>query len=311
MTNVECRVEPLRVARAIGSQVVEALQPYKFQVPPLARVSGYIAFPEHRTEPDMLFDVAGGPFEFWRIKASEVSGLVHWRREFLSVTNLTASVCEGRLTGHVLAEFRGTNNTEIRFAGQLVNADLAMLTRDIFQYGGRVEGLVTANLAVLGGEADDVKTWSGYGNVEMRDGLLWDIPIFGILSPVLNAVVPGLGNSKARSASATFTLNRGTLQTEDMIVDAGPAKLRYRGKSDLEGRVDARIEAEILATTPLVGPFISFVLTPVSKIFIFQVNGTLAKPQLEPVYVPKFLMLLLRPFHTLRNVLPGGGNQTP
>ena len=311
LSNAQCCIDPLKVARAIGSNVVQALEPYRFGNPPLAKVSGVIAFPEHHTRPDIVFDVAGGPFQFWRLNASEVAGIVHWQEDRLLITNLAASLYQGRLTGNVRAEFYQTNDTTIQFSSRLVNADLRLLARDLLEHSANIEGIVSANFNVVNGQAADVRTWSGYGDIEMRDGSLWDLPIFGILSPILNTVVPGLGNSKARSASATFTLDNGVLRTDNLAIDAGPARLRYHGKTDLEGRVDARAEAEILASTPLVGPFISLALTPLSKVFIFQVNGTLAKPELEPVYVPRLFMRLLRPFQTLRSFFPGGTESTP
>ncbi|MGC8988813.1 MAG: AsmA-like C-terminal region-containing protein [Verrucomicrobiia bacterium] len=311
LSNAQCCIDPLKVARAIGSNVVSALEPYRFGNPPLAKVSGVITFPEHRARPDIVFDVAGGPFHFWRLNASEVAGVVHWQEDRLLITNLAASLCQGRLTGNVRAEFHQTNDTMIQFSSRLVNADLRLLARDLLEHPANIEGTVSANFNVVNGHASDVRTWSGYGDIEMRDGSLWDLPIFGILSPILNTVIPGLGNSKARSASATFTLDNSVLRTDNLAIDAGPARLRYHGKTDLEGRVDARAEAEILASTPLVGPFISLALTPLSKVFIFQVNGTLAKPELEPVYVPRLFMHLLRPFHTLRSLFPGGTESTP
>ncbi|MCX8108947.1 MAG: AsmA-like C-terminal region-containing protein, partial [Verrucomicrobiae bacterium] len=308
ITGLQCCIDPLRVARVIGPEVVAALEPYRFENPPSAFVSGRIAFPKGLTEPDLVFDVAGGPFRFWRLRASEIQGMVHWRRHTLLVTNLAGVLYHGRLAGHVRAELDRTNETSIQFTAQVRNADLALVASELFHHTGRIEGLISGSLNVTNGLATEIDTWTGYGAAQMRDGSLWDLPIFGVLSPVLNTVVPGLGNSKARSANATFTLRDGVVRTDDLLIDAGPAILRYRGSSDLQGNVNARVEAEILASTPLVGPFISFVLTPVSKIFVFQVTGTLAKPKLEPVYVPKFLMLLLRPLHTLRNVLPGGGD---
>lgn len=311
LTNLECRIDPRRVARVVGSNVVETLRPYRFDVPPLAHVNGRIAFPSGGTDPDIRFDVAGGPFHFWRLNASEVAGVVHWGNDFLLITNLAASFHQGRLTGEVGVRFQRENDADIRFSGRLLNANLTLLAGDLLQRTNRLEGTISGSFSVVRGRATDARTWSGRGRVEMRDGLLWDLPIFGILSPVLNAVVPGLGNSKARSANASFALERGAFETSDLTIEAGLARLRYHGITDLDGNVDARVEAEILASTPLLGPFISLALSPLSKAFIYKVGGTLDKPQLTPVYVPKFLMPILRPFHTLKSLFPADQPASP
>ena len=35
--------------------------------------------------------------------------------------------------------------------------------------------------------------------------------------------------------------------------------------------------------------------------FEYHITGPVRDPALEPVYVPKFIMLLLHPFHTLKS----------
>jgi hypothetical protein len=64
------------------------------------------------------------------------------------------------------------------------------------------------------------------------------------------------------------------------------------------------MEAVLFRDTPLIGPLISFVLTPFTKLFVYDVKGTLKKPVAEPRYVPKLLLAPLRPFKTLKELLP-------
>lgn len=72
----------------------------------------------------------------------------------------------------------------------------------------RMEGTVTVNLNITSANSGDWSSWYGYGDASMRDGLLWDSPIFGLFSPLLNAVVPGLGNSRASAAKSRFSIDR-------------------------------------------------------------------------------------------------------
>ncbi len=303
ITNLQCRIDPLRVARAIGSNVVNTLQPYRFDQPPLGRVNGRIAFPQGVADPNLVFDVAGGPFHFWRLNAPEIAALVHWTSDSVSITNVAASFHQGRLTGHVDVDL-ADEDTAVRFSGRVTNANLDLAARDLLDSTNRLEGTVSATLDVVGASAADVNTWDGSGQVEMRNGVLWDLPIFGVFSPVLNALSPGLGNSRARSAKASYSLHQAVLRTDDLGIEAGLARLRYRGTVDLNGNVNARVEAEILASTPFLGPLISIALTPLSKALVYKVGGTLEKPELDPLYVPKLLMPFLRPFQTLKSILP-------
>ena len=40
----------------------------------------------------------------------------------------------------------------------------------------------------------------GFGDLVLRDGVIWDIPIFGIFSPVFNAISPGFFATEANEA---------------------------------------------------------------------------------------------------------------
>ena len=97
-----------------------------------------------------------------------------------------------------------------------------------------------------------------------------------------------------------------------MVIRAEGMRLKYVGSVDLIGRVDARVEAEVMRDMWLVGPLVSSVLWPVTKMFEYKVGGTLGDPKLEPLYIfPKLIRIPLQPLRTLKGLLPeGGGNRT-
>lgn len=77
--------------------------------------------------------------------------------------------------------------------------------------------------------------------------------------------------------------------------------LHLRGAVDKNKQINARLEAILSRDTPVVGSFLSLAFTPLSKMFEYHISGPVRDPVLEPVYVPKFIMLLLHPFHTLKS----------
>ena len=72
------------------------------------------------------------------------------------------------------------------------------------------------------------------------------------------------------------------------------------GTVDLEQNVRARVTAQLLRNTPMVGSLVSTVLWPVSKAFEYEVTGTLGEPKATPIYTP--VKLLLAPLHPIRSV---------
>jgi hypothetical protein len=64
-------------------------------------------------------------------------------------------------------------------------------------------------------------------------------------------------------------------------------RLEYRGSVDLDGNVNARVEAQVLRDVWLIGPIVSTVLWPFAKMFEYKVTGTLAQPKTELLYFGK------------------------
>jgi hypothetical protein len=293
-------VDPMHVAQAIGPHVVKTLAPYRFGGPVKAEVSGDI--PMHgELGARVDFQIAGSPFTWWRFNASNVTTTILWRDETVTLTNLWADFYGGRLRGDLSLDFSSHQDTAMDLRFSLSQVQFAGLMADISDRTNRVEGLLTGHLNAQA-RANDWKSWNGFGNVSLTDGLIWEIPIFGLFSPVLNAISPGLGNSRAREAHGSFVIRDSVIRTEDLVIQAAGYNLKYRGTVNFDYEVDARVEAEVLRETKMLGPALSLFFKPFTKLFEYRVTGTLAHPKTKPVYIPGFLMKLLTPFRSLREL---------
>jgi hypothetical protein len=154
-----------------------------------------------------------------------------------------------------------------------------------------------------------LESWRGYGQTSLHNGLIWDIPIIGIVSPVLNTVSPGLGNSRATEASGKFRIANGVMTTDSLEIHSTMTRLEYVGTIDLNQNVNAYVTAHLLRDTWVVGPLVSTALWPVGKLFEYHVTGPLQNPKSEPIFVlPKLLLLPLHPIRTLEDIfIPDGG----
>jgi hypothetical protein len=119
---------------------------------------------------------------------------------------------------------------------------------------------------------------------------------------MLNFVVPGLGQSRASAASATFKIDQSVIHTSDLEVRSAALRLQYDGNVDFHGKVEARMQAEILRDAWAVGRVVSLALWPLTKVFEYKINGTLAEPKSEPLYIPRLLFFPFHPFKTLRDI---------
>ncbi|MDE3066507.1 MAG: hypothetical protein KGJ60_03050 [Verrucomicrobiota bacterium] len=300
-TNGFSTAEPQAVARAIGPKVGSALAPYHFLQPPTVRVSGYAPL-RGDEDADLRFDVDGGPLNWLKLKAAHVSGEARWLGHTLILTNLTASLYGGNGGGSALFHFHPPRDgAEFQFSAGVTNVDVHRLASELASPSNHLEGVLAGRLVVTRGDTQDWRTWNGRGSADLRNGLLWDIPIFGILSVPLNTIVPGLGSSRATDASAQFVLTNGVIFSDKLEVRSTLMRLDYAGSVDLTGEVNARATARLLRNTWVIGPLISTALWPVSKLFEYRITGTLEAPHSEPL-VPYLPQILLWPLHPIRSI---------
>jgi hypothetical protein len=61
----------------------------------------------------------------------------------------------------------------------------------------------------------------------------------------------------------------------------------------------------------VIGPLVSLVLSPLTKIMEYEVTGTLGRPHLELIYIPKPLQAPFNPLRTLREMFQEKPSQIP
>jgi hypothetical protein len=308
LTNGAGHVEPMVVGRAIGPQTSAAMTPYEFLAIPETRANGCIPL-RHRPDGEILTDdadlrvdvVGTAPFRWKKFQTPAITGTILWRKNFLIVTNATTECYGGEAHGwgnfNVSPDVKGT---PFSFWMAGTNVDLHCMGLALWSPTNELGGSLAAIINVTRANSDDWRTWNGGGMAHLRDGQLWNVPVFGVVSRGVNAVMPGLGNSRATSAAGGFLMTNGVIFTDTLVIHTPTMLVNYAGTVDLDENVNARATAQILRNTPMIGPFMSSVFWPVSKIFECRVTGKLEDPKVAPVYlVPK---LLLAPLHPVRSL---------
>jgi hypothetical protein len=305
-TNGLSTLEPVALTQAIGPKIAEWVEPYHFLKPPRAAVNGCLPLrdmnnPGETVGTDLRFDILQGvPFEWLRLHSPSITGTIHWLGPELVLSNLQAEVYGGTGHGGAYFDFRAPHaGADCQFNVTVTNVNLHQFAVDITTPTNRLEGTLAGTLVVTNSDTRTLDSWNGYGDVKLHDGLLWDIPVFGILSPVLNTVSAGLGNSRATEATAHYTITNGVIFSDSLEIRSTMMRLSYTGTVDMQQKVNARVTAHLLRDVWVVGPLVSTVLWPVSKIFECKVTGNLDNPQPSPIFFPK---ILLAPLHPIRSL---------
>jgi hypothetical protein len=317
-TNGFSTADPVAVTRAIGPKTAKLMEPYHFLEPPTALVNGCVPLRDINgahdvDDADLRFDITrGAAFQWQKLRTPDIKGTIHWLGETLILTNVTAAFYGGSADGFAGFDFRPKHaGADYGFVVNVTNVNLHLLAADLASPTNRLAGALAGQLVVTHADSRDLQTWDGFGHASLRNGLIWEAPFFSILSPVLNTVVPGLGNSRATDATAKFTITNGVMFTDSLEIHSTLMQLKYSGTVDLKQNVNARVTAQLLRNTWVIGQLVSDVLWPVSKLFEYKVTGTLKNPKSEPLYVvPKILLMPLHPIRSLEGIFPGGETAT-
>lgn len=305
LTNAVGNLNAYAICRAIGPHVVAAIQPYVFSNSPSGRVWGTIDLTGRHGTDDVYFDVAGGPFRWGQFRWPEISGRVHWLGRTVTLTNVQGKFYGGSMRGDAYFGLGRTNGTEFSYRTWLTNVDLCQFMADVSRKTNHLEGALNGELVITRARTTDPQSWFGHGYLTLTNGMIWDIPIFGVFSPVLNEVAPGLGNSRAKKGSATFIITNSVIYSGDLQIHATAMRMQYDMAVGFDHRVEGRVEAELLRDLPGLGFVVSKVFWPVTKMFEFRVTGSLDQPKAMPVFfIPRILLLPFRPIKTIKELFP-------
>jgi len=303
-TNARANIPVHHVTRIIGPKTTATMEAFRFIRPPRARVDGIVSV-RGPVGTDIRFDLEADEFEWWRLRARDLTARIHLVDETVEIAELKSTFYGGRLAGDLFFDWAGPEkDAAYHLELGVTNVALKEFLADAWPGTNRLEGRISGQGKVTSARTGATGTIQGSGAVTMVDGFLWGLPIFGMFSPLLDAVAPGLGQTRFTSGSAQFTMGDGRLTTRDLEMRSIAMRLRYAGSVGWEGALDATMEAELFRDAPLIGRLLSFAFSPVTKILEYRVLGTLANPQPEPRYIPKLLLGLMRPMSWLRAMLP-------
>ncbi len=301
ITNAVSTVLPEHVTRVIGPKVTRWLEPYVFRKPPRVVMNGVLPT-RGKTGMDARWEITGEDFQWWKLRAPAIQTTLVTKDSLIQLTNFQAQVYGGRLEGELHFDVSPPEGTTIGFSLAVTNADLKPLMMDILPKTNRLEGRATAVVNIDSANSWETNSWQGHGWIKLEDGFLWDFPLFGVFSPILNGLSPGSGQGRFSQGQGHFVLTNSVLRSDDLELRSSAARLHYSGIVRLDTTLDARMEADLLKDAPLVGPVLNLALAPFTKLFRYRVTGKLAKPETEPIYIPRLLMVPLHPFRSLKNL---------
>src|SRR5437867_5493377 len=201
-----------------------------------------------------------------------ISGRLLFTNDRLQITDVGGALLGGALRGN--ADISLARNDPRYRAGISVSQINFPLLTDLYYNYKTAQGVLKGTYD-FNGLGTDWRTMRGNGKVEVSNGDVFAIPIFGPLSGILNKILPGSGYSIARTATADFKVENGIIHTDDF--ETAGALFSMLGHGDihfLDDKLDFNLRLDMK------GPGV--LLMPMYKLFEYAGEGSLRKHDWHP-----------------------------
>jgi len=287
--NAETSLEPLAMARMVGVLTNVLTQYVTFDGASTVTAEGVVDYGGVHAGTDLKGTVRADHVGLERFSCDSGSCDVRMVGDQVTLTNIEATVYGGTASGSITLTAPPRGERQARFRGdvELANADFERFMKDAStaeskrEYSGRLFG----DLVIEGTSGKDCrKTLNGEGNIEIRDGRVFLLPVFGGLSRLMTRIIPGLDFVLRQSdARADFSIKNGRIETGKAVVEGDILSLKGDGSYALGGELDFDVQVKLMKEHTFVSKLVRVLTYPISKLFEFRLKGTLDDPSWYPV----------------------------
>jgi hypothetical protein len=276
ISNIKSSLNPAEVIFWIDPKIWNTVVPYKFRRPPSVTANGLYQFRGGKnTRLEVKVDGTNGMdyvFLGKTLPFDRISARLLFTNDRLQINDLRGALLSGALRGNADISL-AKNDPRYRANISVSEINFPLLTDLYYNYKTAL-GLLNGTYDFTG-LGSDPRTMRGRGKVEVTNGDVFAIPIFGPLSGILNRILPGSGYSIAHQATANFKVDEGIIRTDDFDADGTLFSMLGHGNIHfLDDKLDFNVRLNMK------GPGV--VLTPVYKLLEYAGTGSLKKPDWRP-----------------------------
>ncbi|MGH8046088.1 MAG: hypothetical protein ACREKL_02475 [Chthoniobacterales bacterium] len=282
LDGIRSNLNPPDMLMWVDPRVAKTVEAYRFRAPPNVRADG-LAHMKDPTQNDLHISVdAPGGLTYSLLNKDLVFGAMKATVE-LKGRRVLANVTQAALYGGEVSVNANVSidpaNPTYRVDATVERVTFPSLTELYFGYA-KSEGALSGT---YGFDADlkNPAAMRGSGSLRVEDGHVMAIPLFGPLSLVISAVIPGAGHETARLATMDFTVSDQHIYTKNLDIQGagfelfGDGSVAFpSGKLDMTVRINARGIPGI-------------VLFAVSKLMEYVSTGTMSEPDWRPKIIPR------------------------
>lgn len=288
-------VDPRKLARMIGPLPGSVADTFNFAGPVKVTASGIVDYNDQSNN-DFTIHVEGKRFGWNNFLCDEGSLSVNVLGRAVRVSDIRGTAFGGVFQADVfLNTASGDGHTKYEVEARVKEVEMMLLMHvltDGAEHAFRGTCAATLSLQGYAGKGQG-ETARGKGKVEIKNGYIFQIPLFGGLSDFLTKYVPGLKLLlRQTAASAEVEIKEGRICSKKIRVDGDVFSLRGNGCCSLDGELSFDTEVVLLRQDTVAGGIARLATLPVSKMFEFHLGGTIEEPRWRPIYVPKEMFFM-------------------
>ena len=277
LTNVQTSLRPSEAIYWVNPEFAKAVAPYKFHQPPKLNVNGVVQFHGGKnTHLEIGVEAPKGMdyvFLGKTLPVENVRARLLFTDDRLQLSDVQGALFSGAIKGTAdISLARGDPHYHANLAVEGI--DFPRLTNLYFNYR-TAQGHMSGDYDFTG-LGDNARSMRGSGKIRVDNGDVFAIPVFGPLSRLISAIIPGSGYSVAHNAVAAFSVKDGVAHTDDFKVNG--KLFGMLGHGDIHF-LDDKLDFDVRINANLPG---GMVLTPVYKLFEYKGEGSLSKPNWHP-----------------------------
>jgi hypothetical protein len=269
---------PAPVVRTFAPEVADELEAFGFHRPPKLEADGRIHVVPRGAHQDLTVrfrTAAPMDYEFLGrgLEIAAPKGRVRILPDRLELRGLSG----GAFGGLIRAEIDQSLG-DFNLRGELDWTGLGLpAIAEAYEFSPRPPGQLTGRIKFELTEPGAAGL-GGRGHIALEDGALFDVPVFGPLSPVISGVLgrPKAGFQEATDAFCHFEIENGVMRTADFLTTTPSMVFTGDGVADLNRRL-LRMTIRMNARG-LLG-VLTLPLKPLYGLFQFRGSGPIADPE--------------------------------
>lgn len=283
--------DPLAIGALVSSNLLRSLRVGHYDGPAAIHAAG-VYDQHHPANTDIAVDVDAERIGLRWFTADRATFTLRNRGLHYEATNIVATAFGGSVEGRFFHyPAAGTNG------GHRFELDLDTRSNDLRQVALALHpdakdpptGTMKLKLQLAGLVEDDgLTSYKGEGSVDVNDGQLHKIRLFGGLSTLLAKLSPDLGYAAQSGMRMSFDIRDGKLATSDIELSGFWMSVKGKGAYGLQDKnLDFLAEVQLLKKGTVVGEAVRLLTTPVTKLFQIKLTGTLDEPEWQTANLPR------------------------